>query len=64
MTQPVSLPSQVPNFLTLKDVMAHLHKSRSSIYRLIKNQQLPAYKAGARLLFYPEDVVAVLQRVA
>lgn len=67
MTQIVSLPqttTQIPALLTLKEVMSHLRVSRSTVYRLINNKKLPVYHAGVQLRFYPQDVVAVLQRVA
>ena len=41
---------------TTEDVMKHLNMSRSSVYRLRVNNQIPAYKLG-NVLVYPKSLI-------
>jgi excisionase family DNA binding protein len=42
--------------LTLDNVAQYLHVHRSTIYRMIKKNQLPAFKFGGEWRFNPESI--------
>jgi len=42
--------------LTLENVAEYLHVHRSTIYRMIRRNQLPAFKFGAEWRFNPESI--------
>lgn len=49
-------------FLSPKDLKELLGISIPSIYRLIDNRKLPAFKIGKSLRFYKEDVIEFIQK--
>jgi excisionase family DNA binding protein len=49
------LPAQI---LTVDEVSARLHVHRSTIYRLLKNHELPAFKVGSDWRFNVEQIDA------
>jgi excisionase family DNA binding protein len=46
--------------LTIDDVSSQLNVSISTVRRLVRDQQLPAYRVGGRLRFKPEEVAAYI----
>lgn len=46
----------VAKFLTIPQVCALLHVSRSTIYRMVRNGDLKAKKAYKRVLFFEKDI--------
>lgn len=42
--------------MTLAEVSAYLHVHASTIYRLLKRRQLPAFRVGAEWRFRREDI--------
>lgn len=47
--------------LTTKQVMEILSVSRTTLYRVVKNRQLKAYKFGRSLRFKEEDIKAFIE---
>lgn len=41
---------------TVKDAAAYLHVHPSTVYRLLKEKQLPAFKVGTNWRFYQADI--------
>jgi excisionase family DNA binding protein len=46
------------DWLTLKEALAYLKTSRSTLYRLVESGQLPRYKVGSTLRFKRADLDA------
>lgn len=54
-----------PQLLTVAETMTVLNTSRTTVYRLINDQKLPAYTIGGRgVRFRLDDVLALISRVA
>lgn len=47
--------------LTLKETLAYLKTSRSTVMRMIKREELKAYKVGSTLRFYGKDLKSVIK---
>jgi len=48
--------SKKPSLLTLENVAEYLHVHPSTIYRLLKKKQLPAFKVGRDWRFNRESI--------
>jgi excisionase family DNA binding protein len=46
----------VPRILTVKEVAKYLHVSRTTIFRLLKRHELPAFKIGGDWRFNVEQI--------
>lgn len=54
-----------PDILTPKDVMKILSISKNTLYHMIQNNTLPAFRVGPRIWrFKKEDIIAYLEDVA
>ena len=54
--QNVSLKAEQPSILTLENVAQYLRVHPSTIYRLLKKKQLPAFKVGRDWRFNLESI--------
>ena len=49
------------DLLTVKEVLKYLRISRTSLYRLIKEQDFPCIKLGGKLLFRKHEIDKYLE---
>jgi excisionase family DNA binding protein len=54
--QNVSLKAEQPSILTLENVADYLRVHPSTIYRMLKKKQLPAFKIGRDWRFHRESL--------
>ena len=54
-------PGSLPSLLTLQEVAAFLHLSKTSVYRLVERRELPFCRVGRNLRFTREDLEAYLE---
>jgi excisionase family DNA binding protein len=52
----VSLKDEQPSILTLENIADYLRVHPSTIYRMLKKRQLPAFKVGRDWRFYRESI--------
>jgi excisionase family DNA binding protein len=55
-TAPASLPSGVPQYLTINEVAAMLRCKPSTIYQLVHKKRIPFRKRGRQLLFEAREI--------
>jgi excisionase family DNA binding protein len=53
---PVALPPGVPQYLTVSEVAAMLRLTPKGIYKMVNEKRIPFRKAGAQLLFHPDEI--------
>ncbi len=53
--------SQPTGIVTIDEIAAHLGVSVKTVRRMVKAGKIPVMRAGAKLRFLPEDVVASIQ---
>jgi excisionase family DNA binding protein len=46
----------MPRLLTVREVANYLHVSRSTIHRLLKRNEIPAFRVGANWRFNVEEI--------
>jgi excisionase family DNA binding protein len=46
----------MPTVMTLEDVAQYLHVHASTVYRLLKNRSIPAFKVGSDWRFNQESL--------
>jgi excisionase family DNA binding protein len=46
----------MPRLLTVTEVANYLHVSRSTIHRLLKRNEIPAFRVGANWRFNVEEI--------
>ena len=55
-------PGQPSTLMTVKDVATYLSVTERTVYRLVKDHRLPAYKVGGQWRFKADMIEAWMQK--
>jgi excisionase family DNA binding protein len=61
---PATLPTGVPQFLTVGEVTIMLRLRPQTIYNMVSQKRIPFRKAGHNLLFDPKEIEAWTKKSA
>jgi excisionase family DNA binding protein len=53
--------NQLPTILTIKEIVELLRTTKSTVYRLIKQNQIPAKKVGKEWRIYRDDLIDMIR---